>query len=122
MTWAFAREAGARRDVALGAGLLVAVPAAVVFMAQPDNFSLYQPIVLGALWLGARGLKGSAGAFVAAGALVGLAMLARNDGILVGRRPRPALPVGPLPRLARRSAGGDCRGGRRSRRSACSSS
>jgi Dolichyl-phosphate-mannose-protein mannosyltransferase len=84
MTWAFAGEAGARRDVALGAGLLVALPAAIVFMAQPDNFSLYQPIVLGALWLGTRGLKGSAGAFVAAGALVGLAMLARNDGILVG--------------------------------------
>ena len=84
MTWAFATEAGARRDVALGAGLLVAVPAALVFMAQPDNFSLYQPIVLGALWLGARGLKGSPRAFLAAGALVGLAMLARNDGILVG--------------------------------------
>jgi hypothetical protein len=84
MTWAFAGEAGARRDVALGAGILVAVPAAVVFMAQPDNFSLYQPIVLGALWLGARGLRGSPRAFVAAGALVGLAMLARNDGILVG--------------------------------------
>ncbi|MDP9483097.1 MAG: glycosyltransferase family 39 protein, partial [Chloroflexota bacterium] len=84
MTWAFATEAGARRDVAVGAGLLIAVPAAVVFMAQPDNFSLYQPIVLGALWLGARALKGDARAFVAAGALVGLAMLARNDGILVG--------------------------------------
>jgi hypothetical protein len=84
MTWAFAIEAGARRDVAAGASLLVALPAAVVFMAQPDNFSLYQPIVLGALWLGARGLKGDARAFVAAGALVGLAMLARNDGLLVG--------------------------------------
>ncbi|HSS35244.1 MAG TPA: hypothetical protein VLR93_03135, partial [Patescibacteria group bacterium] len=47
-------------------------------------FSLYQPIVLGALWLGARGLKGSTRSFVAAGGLVGLAMLARNDGILVG--------------------------------------
>ncbi len=84
MTWAFAGEAGARPDVRLGAGILVAVPAAVVFMAQPDNFSLYQPIVLGALWLGARGLKGDPRSFVAAGALVGLAMLARNDGILVG--------------------------------------
>jgi 4-amino-4-deoxy-L-arabinose transferase-like glycosyltransferase len=84
MTWAFATETGARRDVALGAGLLIAVPAAVVFMAQPDNFSLYQPIVLGALWLGARGLNGSPRAFLAAGALVGLAMLARNDGVLVG--------------------------------------
>ena len=84
MTWAFATETGARRDVALGAGLLIAVPAAVVFMAQPDNFSLYQPIVLGALWLGARGLNGSPRAFLAAGGLVGLAMLARNDGVLVG--------------------------------------
>jgi 4-amino-4-deoxy-L-arabinose transferase-like glycosyltransferase len=84
MTWALARETGARRDVALGAALLVAVPVAVVFMAQPDNFSLYQPIVLGALWLGARGLKGDPRAFAAAGAVVGLAMLARNDGILVG--------------------------------------
>jgi hypothetical protein len=84
MTWGFAVEAGARRDVAAGAALLVALPAAVVFMAQPDNFGLYQPIVLGALWLGARGLKGDARAFVAAGALVGLAMLARNDGLLVG--------------------------------------
>jgi dolichyl-phosphate-mannose-protein mannosyltransferase len=84
MTWAFALEAGARRDVALGAALLVALPAAVVFMPQPDNFSLYQPIVLGALWLGARGLKGDPRSFAAAGALVGLAMLARNDGILVG--------------------------------------
>lgn len=84
MTWGFALEAGARRDVAAGAALLVALPAAVVFMAQPDNFGLYQPIVLGALWLGARGLRGDARAFVAAGALVGLAMLARNDGLLVG--------------------------------------
>ena len=63
MTWAFATEAGARRNVAIGAGLLIALPAAVVFMAQPDNFSLFQPIVLGALWLGARGLKGDARAF-----------------------------------------------------------
>jgi hypothetical protein len=84
MTWGFALEAGARRDVAIGSALLVALPAAVVFMAQPDNFALYQPIVLGALWLGARGLKGHARAFVGAGALVGLAMLARNDGLLVG--------------------------------------
>jgi hypothetical protein len=84
MTWAFAREAGARPEVSLGAGILVAVPAAVVFMAQPDNFSLYQPIVLGALWLGARGLKGDPRSFIVAGGLVGLAMLARNDGILVG--------------------------------------
>ena len=29
-------------------------------MTQPDNFSLYQPLVIGALWMGARGLRGLA--------------------------------------------------------------
>jgi len=53
-------------------------------MVQPDNFSLYQPLVTGALLLAARGLKGSRGAFVAAGFLAGLATLSRNDGVLVG--------------------------------------
>jgi hypothetical protein len=52
-------------------------------MVQPDNFSLYQPLVLGALWLGARALKGSPRAFVLAGLLTGLATLSRNDGLLV---------------------------------------
>jgi hypothetical protein len=84
MTWAIAGEAGARSDVRLGAAILVALPAAMVFMAQPDNFSLFQVFVLGALWLGARGLRGDSRSFAASGLLVGLAMLARNDGILVG--------------------------------------
>ena len=34
-------------------------------MVQPDNFSLYQPLVAGALWMGARGLKGSPRSFAA---------------------------------------------------------
>jgi hypothetical protein len=84
LTWAMARDAGASSRVALGAGVLVAVPAlSVVYMVQPDNFSLYQPLVLGALWMGARGLKGSPRAFAAAGLLAGLATLSRNDGLLV---------------------------------------
>ena len=84
MTWAMARDAGARPLVQVGAGLLVAVPVmTAAYMVQPDNFSLYQPLVLGALWLGARGLKGSPRAFVAAGLLTGLATLSRNDGLLV---------------------------------------
>ena len=33
---------------------------AAVYMTQPDNFSLYQPLVVGALWMGARGLRGLA--------------------------------------------------------------
>ncbi len=71
--------------MAVGAGVLIAIPAAsAVFMAQPDNFGLYQPLVAGALWMGARGLRGDARAFALGGLLVGLATLARNDGVLVG--------------------------------------
>jgi hypothetical protein len=85
LTWAIARDAGSSRRVAIGAGILVALPALLlVFMVQPDNFSLYQPLVAGALWLGARGLRGDARSFAIAGLLVGLATLSRNDGILAG--------------------------------------
>ncbi len=84
LTWFVARDAKASTSVAVGAGLLVAVPVlSVVYMAQPDNFSLYQPLVVGALWLGARGLRGSTRSFALAGLLTGLATLSRNDGVLV---------------------------------------
>ena len=84
LTWAIARDAGARSPVPAGAGLLVAVPLLLTpFMAQPDNFGLYQPLVAGALWLGARGLRGHPRSFATAGLLVGLATLSRNDGVLV---------------------------------------
>jgi hypothetical protein len=84
LTWAIARDAGARPFVAAGAGFLVAVPLlSTVYMAQPDNFSLYQPLVIAALWMTARGLRGSPCAFVAAGLFAGVATLARNDGLLV---------------------------------------
>ncbi len=85
LTWALARDAGASRLVSVGAGILAAIPAAsAVFMAQPDNFALYQPLVAGALWMGARGLRGHSRSFALGGLLVGLATLARNDGVLVG--------------------------------------
>ena len=84
LTWAIARDAQAREFVAVGAGFLVAVPLlSTVYMAQPDNFSLYQPLVIAALWMAARGLRGSPRSFVAAGLFAGLATLARNDGLLV---------------------------------------
>ena len=80
-----ALEAGASRRIALGAGILGAVPAlATPFMAQPDNFGLYEPLVAAALWMAARGLKGHPRSYVLAGLLVGVATLARNDGVLVG--------------------------------------
>jgi hypothetical protein len=85
LTWFIARDAGASRLIGIAAALLVASPAAAaVFFSQPDNFGLYQPLVIGALWLTARGLKGDARSFALGGLLVGLATLARNDGVLVG--------------------------------------
>jgi hypothetical protein len=84
LTWAIARDAGARRAVAIGAGFLVAIPVlSLTYMVQPDNFSLYQPLVAAALWMGARGLKGSPRSFALAGLLAGIATLSRNDGLLV---------------------------------------
>jgi hypothetical protein len=85
LAWAIGREAGASRFVSVGAGIMTAFPAlSFPFMAQTDNFSLYQPLVAGALLLCARGLKGHPRSFALAGLLVGIATLARNDGVLVG--------------------------------------
>jgi hypothetical protein len=84
LTWSIAGDAGAPRIVQLGAAILIAFPAlSFVFMVQPDNFSLYQPLVAGSLWLAARGLRGSRRSFVAGGLLAGIATLSRNDGVLV---------------------------------------
>jgi 4-amino-4-deoxy-L-arabinose transferase-like glycosyltransferase len=85
LTYAIARDAGARAEVRWGAGVLAAIPAAgTVFMPQPENFALLQPIVAATLWLAARGLKGRPWAFALAGLFVGLASLARNDGFILG--------------------------------------
>ena len=84
LAWAIARDAGLGSRIAVGAGVLTALPAlSFVYMAQPDNFSLYQPLVAGALWLAGRGLRGRARDFALAGLLAGLATLSRNDGVLV---------------------------------------
>jgi hypothetical protein len=84
LAWAIGRDAGARSFVSVGAGVLVALPAlSFVYLVQPDNFSLYQPLVAGALLLAARGVRGSSRSFVLAGLLAGLATLSRNDGVLV---------------------------------------
>jgi len=84
LTWAIARDAGARPLVARAAGVLAAVPgAATIFMGQPENFALLHPLVAATLWCTARGLKGDGRAFAIAGFLAGLASLARNDGVLL---------------------------------------
>jgi hypothetical protein len=85
LAWAIGRDAGVRPSIAVGAGILTAIPALLLpYLAQPDNFSLYQPLVAGALWMAARGLRGHARSFALGGLLVGLATLSRNDGLLVG--------------------------------------
>ena len=84
LAWFIAKDASAPRIVGIGAGILTALPAlSFVYMVQPDNFSLYQPLVAGALFLAARGLRGSGRAFALAGLLAGIATLSRNDGVLV---------------------------------------
>ena len=87
LTWVIAREAGARPFVAIGAGVLVAIPVlSTAYMAQPDNFSLYQPLVIASLWMAARALRGTGHpgrSFVLAGLFAGVATLARNDGLFV---------------------------------------
>jgi hypothetical protein len=84
LAWKIGRDAGAPNSVSLGAGILTAFPAlSFVYMAQPDNFSLYQPLVAGSLWLAGRGLQGRPRDFVLAGLLAGIATLSRNDGVLV---------------------------------------
>jgi hypothetical protein len=85
MTWYLARDVGAGDRIALAAAIAVAVPGATaIFMVQPDNFSLYQPLGTAALWLAARGLRGQRWAFPLSGLAVGFATLARNDGVLLG--------------------------------------
>ena len=85
LTWFIARDLGAGRAVGIGAAILTAVPATgTVFMAQPENFAILQPLIAATLWMTARGLKGDTRAYVLAGLLVGIASLARNDGFLVG--------------------------------------
>jgi hypothetical protein len=88
LAWRIGVDAGARPFVCAGAGVLAAIPTLVTpFLAQPDNFGLYEPAVAGALWLTARAIKGGPHAgrdYALAGLLVGLATLSRNDGVLVG--------------------------------------
>ena len=84
LAWGIARDAGLRREVAVGAGLIAAVPAlSLAYMAQPENFALYGTLVAAALFLAGRGLKGHPWNFAIAGLLAGLASLARNEGLLV---------------------------------------
>ena len=71
-------------------------------MAQPDNFSLYQPLVAGGAVDGrARPPRARRGRSSLAGLLAGLATLSRNDGAArPARRSGSSFALGPLARLA----------------------
>ena len=84
LTYVIARDIHARRSVAIGAGILAAVPGAgAVFFGQPENFAILFPLVTAILWLTARGLRGDWRSFALAGLLAGISSLARNDGPLL---------------------------------------
>ena len=84
LTWAIGRDAKLRPEVALGAAVLAAVPGLLLaYMAQPDNFALYQALVAASLWLAGCGMRGKPWRFALAGMLAGLATLSRTDGMLV---------------------------------------
>lgn len=85
LTWFIGRDAGLDRVPAAAAGLMVAVPGGLTpFLSQPDNFGLFMTLGALSLWLCARSMRGDRRAFVAGGFMVGLATLARSDGILLG--------------------------------------
>ena len=85
LTYWIGRDAGFGHNPALVAGLLAAVPGGLTpFFGQPDNFGLFMTLGALSLWLCARGLRGDRRAFVVGGVVVGLATLARSDGILLG--------------------------------------
>jgi 4-amino-4-deoxy-L-arabinose transferase-like glycosyltransferase len=85
VTFWIAKDAGLERWQAMAAGVLAAVPGAVVpYLAQPDNFAPFMLLGALSLWACARGLRGDRRAFALGGLLVGLAFLSRNDGVLLG--------------------------------------
>jgi len=85
ITYLLGIDAGLDRRVSLAAAVLMIVPgAAAPYLSQPDNFSLYMVLAVLALWLCVRGSAGDRRAFALGGVVVGLAMLARTDGVLLG--------------------------------------
>jgi hypothetical protein len=108
LTWFIGRDAGLPAWQAGLAGVLVALPGGMApYLGQPDNFSIFMLLGALALWCCARGLRGDRRAFAAGGFVVGLAFLARTDGVLLGVpfALSAAADVLRRPRLARIGAG-----------------
>jgi hypothetical protein len=85
LTYWIGRDAGFSRRSAVVAGAMTAVPAALLpLVTQPDNYALFMVLGPASMWLCARGMRGNRRSFAIGGAVVGLATLARADGILLG--------------------------------------
>jgi 4-amino-4-deoxy-L-arabinose transferase-like glycosyltransferase len=84
LTYVIGRDAGMPRWQAICAGLLLIMPGAIApYLGQPDNFALFMLLGSLALWLCGRGLRGDRRSFALGGLVVGLAFLARTDGLLL---------------------------------------
>jgi hypothetical protein len=85
ITYLLGLDAGLGRRISVAAAALMIVPGlAAPYLSQPDNFSLYLVLGVLAMWLCVRGAAGDRRAFALGGVVVGLAMLARTDGVLLG--------------------------------------
>jgi 4-amino-4-deoxy-L-arabinose transferase-like glycosyltransferase len=85
LTWWMGRDFGFSDAQSFAAAAMVAAPAGVTpFLSQPDNFGLFMTLGALSLWLCARGVRGDRRSFVLGGLIVGLATLARSDGVLLG--------------------------------------
>ena len=85
LTYVIGRDAGFSRSQSVAGGLLVAVPGGLTpYLSQPDNFGLFLTLGALCLWLCARAIRGDKRALVLGGLVVGLATLARSDGVLLG--------------------------------------
>ncbi len=85
LTYLIGRDSGFARSQSVAAGLLVAVPGGLTpYLSQPDNFGLFLTLGALSLWLCARAMRGDNRALILGGLVVGLATLARSDGVLLG--------------------------------------
>jgi 4-amino-4-deoxy-L-arabinose transferase-like glycosyltransferase len=85
-TWALGMDLFGNRRVAALGGLFAACPVVITgLLSQPDNYTLYALLVVGALWGAARAVRDgpSICRAIGIGIAAGLSMWSRNDGFLV---------------------------------------
>jgi hypothetical protein len=74
LVWFIGGEAGCSKPVRLGAAVLAGAPGAgAVFMPQPENFAILQPLVAARGYIGALVLTGHRETYISAGAVVAFA-------------------------------------------------